>query len=86
MRHSHYALTNDLTIWDDLKRSDLYHTEEQSHEFIEFFMRGLIHLHLFFRFVCLICLKIIGRFGLTVVPILSYFHVFPSTNIPHTTM
>lgn len=46
----------------------------------------LLHLHFFLHFVCLICRKIIGRLGLIVVPILAYSHVFPSTNIPHTTM
>lgn len=35
MRDSHHALTNDLTIWDDLKR--FRSVREQSHEIIDFF-------------------------------------------------
>lgn len=91
MRDSHHTLTNDLTIWDDLKR--FRSVREQSHEFIEFFFtRRCLHLLAFIassfslHFVCLICRKIIGHLGLVVVPILTYSHVFPSINIPHTTM
>lgn len=60
MRDSHHALTNDLTIWDDLKR--FRSVREQSHEFIEFFQLGGV------SFIGIHCIFVLPPFRLSNMP------------------